>query len=29
VRARGDSVVFDERAPLAKLRQAIAARRPD
>ena len=29
VRARGDSVVFDEHAPLAKLRQAITARRPD
>ena len=28
VRAQGDSVVFDERAPLAKLRQSITARRP-
>ena len=28
VRAQGDSAVFDERAPLAKLRQAITARRP-
>jgi hypothetical protein len=28
VRAQGDSVVFDERAPLAKLRHSITARRP-
>jgi len=28
VRTQGDSVVFDERAPLAKLRQSITARRP-
>ncbi|MEI9937945.1 MAG: hypothetical protein WDO69_12070 [Pseudomonadota bacterium] len=28
VRAEGSSVVFDERAPLAKLRQAITARGP-
>ena len=28
VRAAGDSVVFDEQAPLAKLRQSITARRP-
>lgn len=28
VHARGDSVVFDERAPLANLRRAITARRP-
>ena len=28
VRAQGDSAVFDERAPLAKLRQSITARRP-
>jgi len=29
VQARGRSVVFDEQAPLAKLRRAITARRPD
>ncbi|MEI9950323.1 MAG: hypothetical protein WDO74_15420 [Pseudomonadota bacterium] len=28
VRAQAESVVFDERAPLAKLRQSITARRP-
>lgn len=28
VRAQGDTVLFDERAPLAELRQAITARRP-
>ncbi|HYP77576.1 MAG TPA: hypothetical protein VER12_16505 [Polyangiaceae bacterium] len=29
VRAQGDSVVFDEHAPLAALRKSITARRPD
>ena len=29
VRVEGDSVAFDERAPLAKLRRAITAQRPD
>ena len=28
VRSQGASVVFDEHAPLAKLRQSITARRP-